>query len=614
LPPDTNAQVGGNYIVETVNEQIRIFDKTTGNILLDEPLATLFGASTFGDVYVNYDDIANRWYVTAFNGDVTGLLLVVSNDANPLDGFLPTYSLSNIGGGPDYPKMGFNKDAIFISYNDFGSSGGAAAVISIDKAAALSGTLTYFVSHPEFQFRAMPPAQMHGDTTGGVEWFVSTDGSDTGGNSIRVTEMTNYLSNSPTFTYTSLPVTPYSAPSQADQPGGIGTVTIFPNTTTTQVQYRNGHLVTALDSGTAADGFKYPKGLYYEVDVSGGTPVLLKQGVIDPGPGVAVQLPTVDEDKNGDLGFTWMESSSTEFFSMWVGVLDSAGNFGAADVAPGGGFFDFSFRIGDYSSTVLDSDGLTFWSANEYIGADGSSDIWRTKIASFQVKPLAPESDWYNVAVANGSSLTITANVPGSGGGQFVNNLVPEIDLYDSQGNLIATAQGVGATITQGPLAGGTYSVRVTSVGQVGGEYFVSVTDPPAAPAAPQTVQSGQGSAPAVPSGATTSAGATQGANGSASSAASASAGGTQLASFQSAMLGLPQLSVTGAGSAAAPTAITSTPSSNPAAVPQSSSLFLDAYFAFIGHGASEGAATNLLTSLSHQTAALAGDLPAEGE
>ena len=156
-----------------------------------------------------YDDIADRWYVSAFDSNDSGLFLAVSVDGNPLDGFLPTYHLTDVGGFPDYQKMGFNKDAIFISYNDFGTGGAAATIASIDKAAALSGTLTYFVSHPAFQFRAMPPAQMHGDTTGGVEWFVSTDGTDAGGNTIRVTKMTNYLSNSPIFTYTSLPVTPY---------------------------------------------------------------------------------------------------------------------------------------------------------------------------------------------------------------------------------------------------------------------------------------------------------------------------------------------------------------------------------------------------------------------
>jgi hypothetical protein len=377
LPPDTNAAVGNNFVVEVVNIQIRIFDKASGSILRDAPLSTIFGAATGGDPYVIYDDIAARWYVSAFDTSDSGLFLAVSNDSSPLDGF-KVYDLTGVGGFPDYQKVGFNKDAIFISYNDFGAGGGALAIASINKAAALSGTLTYFVSSPAFQFRAMPPAQMHGDTTGGTEWFVSTDGTDSGGSTMRVTKMTNYLTAVPSFTYTSLPVRAYSSATTADQPGGAGSVTTFPNTTTTQVQYHKGHLVTAMASATAKDGFVYPKGLFYVINIKSGAPVLLRQGIIDPGRGVAVQMISVDEDIKRRLGFTWIESSLTEYVSMWVGT-----KLNHVQAAPGGSFMSQSFRIGDYSSTVLDADGLTFWSANEYVGADGGSDIWRTHITSF---------------------------------------------------------------------------------------------------------------------------------------------------------------------------------------------------------------------------------------
>ena len=209
LPPDTNAAVGNNFVVETVNVQIRIFDKTTGVILLDEPLESFFGAFSGGDPYVVYDDIADRWYVSAFDSSDTGCSWRCRSTATRSTDSCRRTTSRMLAVSPTTRRLGFNKDAIFISYNDFGSGGAAATIASIDKAAALSGTLTYFVSHPAFQFRAMPPAQMHGDTTGGVEWFVSTDGTDAGGNTIRVTKMTNYLSNSPSFTYTSLPVTPY---------------------------------------------------------------------------------------------------------------------------------------------------------------------------------------------------------------------------------------------------------------------------------------------------------------------------------------------------------------------------------------------------------------------
>jgi len=149
LPPDTNAAVANGFVVETVNVQIRVFDKASGALLLNEPLATFFGASSGGDPYVVYDDTADRWYVSAFDSNDTGLFLAVSLDGNPLDGFLPTYHLTNVGGFPDYAKPGFNKDAIFISFNNFGPGGNTSATIAaIDKLAALSGTLTYFVSHP----------------------------------------------------------------------------------------------------------------------------------------------------------------------------------------------------------------------------------------------------------------------------------------------------------------------------------------------------------------------------------------------------------------------------------------------------------------------------------
>jgi protocatechuate 3,4-dioxygenase beta subunit len=477
LPPDTNAAVGGNYVVEPVNVQIRVYDKTTGAILEDIPLATFFGASSGGDPYVLFDDNAQRWYVSAFDSSDSGLFLAVSRDANPLDGFLPTYDLNNVGGFPDYQKPGYNKDAIFIAFNDFGSSGGNAAIATIDKNAALGGTLSYSVSHPAPQFRAMTPAQMHGDTTGGTEWFFYSPNGGGGSNDVMiVAEMTNYFSTTPTFTYTPIPVAPYAYANTANQPGG--TWTTFPNTTTYEVQYRNGMLVTAMASATAADGFVLPKGLYYEVDVSHGTPTLVQQGVIDPGPDVSVQMPSVDIDIHGNLGLSWMEASSTEYLSMWVGSVDSTGHLSATDVAPGGGFFYVNFRIGDYSTVVLDpSDGTTFWAANEYIGSDGASDIWRTHITSFSVPPSV-DNDWYSVNVAAGNTLDLATSTPSDQGGQFINTASLEMNLYDPLGNLVATGikLGDGRNVSLSYLASltGQYLIDVYNDPGSSGEYFLS--------------------------------------------------------------------------------------------------------------------------------------------
>jgi hypothetical protein len=67
-----------------------------------------------------------------------------------------------------------------------------------------------------------------------------------------------------------------------------------------------------------------------------------------------------------------------------VATLDQNTGTLVSTVAAGGvGFFSVNFRIGDYSTTVLDPDGQTFWSANEYIGNSPNTDIWRTNITSF---------------------------------------------------------------------------------------------------------------------------------------------------------------------------------------------------------------------------------------
>ena len=95
-----------------------------------------------------------------------------------------------------------------------------------------------------------------------MEWFVSTAGTDAGGHEIRVTRMTNYLSNAPQFTYTGLLVEQYKSATRADQPGG--SITTFPNTTTTQVQYHRGHLVTAMASSIGRDNFVYPRAFSFK--------------------------------------------------------------------------------------------------------------------------------------------------------------------------------------------------------------------------------------------------------------------------------------------------------------------------------------------------------------
>src|ERR1700693_2367524 len=95
--------------------------------------------------------------------------------------------------------------------------------------------------------------------------------------------------------------------------------------------------------------------------------------------------------------------------SMWVGTVNKKGELTAAVAAPGGGFFTFSSRIGDYSTTVLDDDGMTFWSANEYIGNNGTTDIWLTHIASFAVPGVCAIPPGFPTGTFSAGVISITS-------------------------------------------------------------------------------------------------------------------------------------------------------------------------------------------------------------
>ena len=75
-PPDTNADVGPNDIVETVNTLVRVYDKNGvprgpafKQSSLFAGLNTLAATVDNGDPVVLYDRIANRWIITQSRGD-----------------------------------------------------------------------------------------------------------------------------------------------------------------------------------------------------------------------------------------------------------------------------------------------------------------------------------------------------------------------------------------------------------------------------------------------------------------------------------------------------------------------------------------------------------------
>jgi hypothetical protein len=391
LPPDNSLAVGDGYVMHAVNaSQIRVYDMT-GNILLDQNMDTFFGLSqgNGGDPFIVYDDTANRWYVEQLNGSYTGIEVAVSKDANPLDGFYTAFL--NIG-FLDFPKIGFNADEMVITGDQiFGAYN--VGIYSFNKSTLLSGDFTYnLYTIPGFpnNWLGLMPAKMHGSVSGDPMYFIDTAGYLTGGtqNGIRVWTGTNFNSGSGTLTSVDLTVDTYGLPPQADQPGASGSI----NTNAAgmiSADWRRiggvGHILGTQHATLGFDGFSTTHAIVYEVNTD--TMTLDQQINISPGSGVFTYMPAAALDAAGDIGITYMESSSTEYLSMYVaahGVGDAAGTYTAALARTDNSFFTYSGRTGDYSSVVVDpANPNVFWTSSEYSPTNSSQNIWATYISSF---------------------------------------------------------------------------------------------------------------------------------------------------------------------------------------------------------------------------------------
>ena len=149
-PPDTNAAVGPNHIVETVNTDFAVFNKAGTPIFGPVPINTLwsgFGGgcqtSNDGDPIVSYDRIADRWVISQFQVTAQPFqqCVAVSQTPDPT-GAYNRYVFSYPDGFPDYPKMGVWPDAYYITYNLFNNAGTSflgTKVCAFDRAKMLTG-------------------------------------------------------------------------------------------------------------------------------------------------------------------------------------------------------------------------------------------------------------------------------------------------------------------------------------------------------------------------------------------------------------------------------------------------------------------------------------------
>jgi hypothetical protein len=407
---------GPNFLVETAGLSIAFVSKTTGNKVTEKSLLDFFSplkpqgaanslnAYSFNSPTVTYDEDYQRFVIVipenytadtnpAGHVGVSYLDVAVSKTADPTGGWVYGKVALDAPGSTALafdPKIGWNKDAVVVSLfmgNTNGNTGFNQLVAFDWSTLTNSNPLTwkYYPSTPH-NANFLVPATMHGSAAGGPMYLGD---SIMGGTVPEAVTMTHVLSFSPNFAgvayiYAGRPI---AAAVDAPQLGG-------PNLRVTSdimdVAWRNNKLVmtwTALENEQAAGSLD--AAFWVEFGTSKAISFIQAGSVARAG--AYIYNPAIEIDPNGDVGMTFMESSATQYISMFVAgqlaanlshgmenpVLTQLGQAPYGYTGFSAGFF--------YAGISVDPVTGTFWAANMFKPAAGSPFNWGTGIANFSV-------------------------------------------------------------------------------------------------------------------------------------------------------------------------------------------------------------------------------------
>jgi hypothetical protein len=458
-PPDQALCVGNGFVVESVNDVLRVYN--TAGTLLAGPvdLNTFYGyapavtrtavPTRFGpsitDPSCYYDADTQRWFhvvltldrANPFTQGLAGtnhLDIAVSQTSNPL-GAWKVYQLpvQNNGtqGTPnhqcnsgfclgDYPHIGADANAIFLTTNEFALSGPGfygAQIYAISKRAlaawASSPNVVMWnggspdIPAPAFTvWPAISPDAQYAVDNGGTEFLLNTDAvffDDDASSEVWLWAITNTsaIDSSPlslALNVRPLAVQAYAVPARtADQKPGntplhdciasapcaalVGSaVSTAPqrrvavnDSRTQQVTYANGKLWGAWDTDVL-QGTVHRSGIAYLV-VNPNSGVIFANGTLSlDGANLTYPAVAVTKSGRGVIGFSLV--GPTDWPSAAYASIDAKLGVGdvhiaAAGVGPWDGFTGYSSiggsraRWGDYGAAV--ADGNSIWLASEYI-------------------------------------------------------------------------------------------------------------------------------------------------------------------------------------------------------------------------------------------------------
>ncbi len=393
-PPDTCGAVGPNHFVETVNRNFAVYNKSTGEELINILLGSFLPGSN-GDPRALYDQYSDRWFVIVCDFSTKIFLAVSTSDDPTGDWFKCDFVVSqgsDAGKWPDYPTLGVDEDGIYTAAYMIGGSSGM-SIFALEKAPliATEPSLGDIYAFRELPFEgAIQPVHTFGTTDG--EYFVSRM-SATG---IRVRLLTDLLTD-PTLTelgYATVPA--HSMPPDAPALGSTAPLDTVGHRLMNAV-YRDGYIWTAhcigLDGRAAAR--------WYNISVS--EPTLADYGTVSD-PVMYYFFPSIMVNAGGNVVMGFSGSHSGQYASAYyTGRLanDPPGEMDPPVLLKAGedtyNLIDGygRNRWGDYSLCSLDpTNEYTLWTIQEYAHSINSSgqNRWGTWIGELEYGNQPPKT------------------------------------------------------------------------------------------------------------------------------------------------------------------------------------------------------------------------------
>ncbi len=411
--------VGPNHIVELINSDYAVYDKTTGAFIGTRITDSAFrqnaldnGGGTVSDSFdprVVYDPASARWFATAVDAaeSVNSSILVGVSDASDPTAGWPGF---RIDADPDnrrwadFPTLGVDADGVYVSANMFDLPAPPprstdVSVFSFPKADLLLATPTV-ANRTEFLIAgiaslgfAVQPSVDFGSSDGRAAMLARPNGTGTH-STLRRTDILNAATQTAGAASLSssggIAVTSYSAPPLANQPGPDDNV----NTSDHRI---SGNVFEQADSlwtvqSVSIGGRSAVR--WYEIDET--TSAVLQSGTIDDN-NLDLYFPSIAADSDGNVVIGISSSSDVQFISSYAVAGTTVGGVTTFDditlLKAGVASYERldnsgRNRWGDYIATVLDPvTPLHFWTFRNSF-PPRTYGLFRSQRSSFPNPPL----------------------------------------------------------------------------------------------------------------------------------------------------------------------------------------------------------------------------------